>query len=239
MDAWVSIAAADIRWKTLILIIYVEIDDGSRARAMMAVLSTMFCETFLRLQADNLLQPASPLKNTGLVAALLVRWTPEFPNQHGRERLREVVQLCRDNNIELSLGPKEIDEEVEEHLERLGKPPTHMATDWLDEHPEEDDDKIQDPEERKKIQDRRFFIECATGSWYKKPAKARKQAATSDDEWTDEDEDSPAGFEKEVSRMRMSVFLDNCLYLCSWGNTWRRARLVVANWAGRSLTSRG
>lgn len=45
--------------------------DGERVSALHQLIASIFLETFLLLEKDNLLTPDSPLKNIGFVAALI------------------------------------------------------------------------------------------------------------------------------------------------------------------------
>lgn len=84
-------------------------DDGERVCSLRRLISSMFLETFLLLKKDNLLTPDSPLKNVGFVAAVIANC------DCANEKLRKVVNLCKDAGITVALGPEgfEYDEGID------------------------------------------------------------------------------------------------------------------------------
>lgn len=69
---------------------------------MQDLIATVFLETFILLEGNGLLAADSPLKNIGLVAALIVNWG----DCEKKSAIRRIVRMCKDAEIEVALGPK-------------------------------------------------------------------------------------------------------------------------------------
>lgn len=87
------------------------VDDGERVGKFCNAIAVIIIETFRALWKDKLIYPNSPIKNIGLVAAMIATGIDENCIGEESTHVDRVIEMCKRAGIEVRLAPDEFEEE--------------------------------------------------------------------------------------------------------------------------------